>query len=122
MEVGPDLATVAGRSADDLLSHILDPNREVAPTYVNYSVATSDGRTLSGIIASESAAALTLKRAGGVTDVVPRAQIEAVASTGLSLMPEGLEKGQTPEDFADLIAFIRSLGGAIGTPPPHQGR
>ena len=55
VEVGPDLATVAGRTADDLLLHILDPNREVAPNYVNYNVATSDGRTISGIIASESA-------------------------------------------------------------------
>jgi len=109
VEVGPDLATVAGRSADDLLLHILDPNREVAPTYVNYSVATTDGRTISGIIASESAMALTLKRAEGVIDVVPRAQIEAAASTGLSLMPEGLEKGLTTQDLADLMAFVKSI-------------
>jgi putative heme-binding domain-containing protein len=81
VEVGPDLATVAGRSPEDLLLHILDPNREVAPNYVNYNVATADGRTISGIIASESAAALTLKRAEAVTEVVPGAQIEAIAST-----------------------------------------
>ena len=60
IDVGPDLATVAGRSPDDLLLHILDPNREVAPNYVNYNVATTNGRTVSGIIVSESAAALTL--------------------------------------------------------------
>ena len=72
VEVGPDLATVAGRSAEDLLLHILDPNREVAANFVNYNVATADGRTISGIIASESATALTLKRAQGVTDVIPR--------------------------------------------------
>ncbi|MGD0040563.1 MAG: HEAT repeat domain-containing protein [Isosphaeraceae bacterium] len=83
VEVGPDLATVAGRSPDDLLLHILDPNREVAPNCVKYNVATTDGRTISGIIASESATALTLKRALGVTEVVPRGQIEAFASTGL---------------------------------------
>ncbi len=39
VDVGPDLATVTGRSAEDLLVHILDPNREVAPNYVNYNVA-----------------------------------------------------------------------------------
>ena len=69
---------------------------------------------ISGIIASETATALTLKRAEGVTDVVPRSQIEAVASTGLSLMPEGLEKGLTAQDFADLIAFVRSIGSPTG--------
>ena len=108
--------------ADDLLLHILDPNREVAPNYVNYNVATTDGRTISGIIASESATAVTLKRAQGATDVVPRDQIEAVASTGLSLMPEGLEKGQTPQDLADLIAFLRANPGNSDSPPSPAGR
>ena len=93
-DVGPDLATVAGRSADNLLLHILDPNREVATNYVNYSVATTDGRTISGIIASESASALTLKRAQGVMDVVPRSQIEAVASLACRSCPRGWRKGR----------------------------
>ena len=64
--VGPDLATVAGRTPEDLLVHILDPNREVPPNYLNYTVATTDGRVLTGLIAEESAGAVTLKRAGGV--------------------------------------------------------
>jgi len=85
-------------------------------------VATTDGRTISGIIASESATALTLKRAEGVTEVVPRAQIEGIASTGQSLMPEGLEKGQTPQDLADLIAFLRSIPGTTGSLPLPKGR
>ena len=52
---------------------------------------------------------MTLKRAEGATDVVPRSQIEAIASTGQSLMPEGLEKGLEAQDFADLIAYLRSI-------------
>ena len=55
VDVGPDLATVASRSPEDLLTHILDPNREVAPNFVNYNVALQDGRVVSGIIADESA-------------------------------------------------------------------
>jgi putative heme-binding domain-containing protein len=109
VDVGPNLATVTGRTPEDLLVHILDPNREVAPPYVNYNVATSDGRVLSGLIADESANALTLKRAEGVTDVIPRGRIEEISSTGQSLMPEGLEKGLEPRDFADLIAYLRSI-------------
>ena len=42
-EVGPNLATVANKSPGDLLVHILDPNREVAPQFINYVVATRDG-------------------------------------------------------------------------------
>jgi putative membrane-bound dehydrogenase-like protein len=108
-DVGPNLATVTARTPEDLLTHILDPNREVAAPYVNYTVATTDGRVVTGLIAEESANAVTLKRAEGVTDVVPRDRIEAIASTGLSLMPEGLEKGFEPQDLADLIAYLRGI-------------
>ena len=116
-EVGPNLATVTGRIPEDLLVHILDPNREVAANYVNYSVATTDGRVLTGMIAEESANAVTLKRAEGVTDVVARTRIEAVSSTGLSLMPEGLETGLEPKDLADLIAYVRGIQAGGQTAP-----
>ncbi len=112
VEVGPNLATVTNRSGEELLVHILDPNREVAPNYVSYNVATAQGRVISGIISDESARAIVVRRAEGATDVIPRELIEAVASSGVSLMPEGLEKGLSVNDFADLIAFIRSIRAA----------
>jgi len=117
-QVGPDLATVTGRSPEDLLIHILDPNREVATNYLNYMVLTADGRSLSGLIAEETAGAVTLKRAEGAADVVARNQIEEIASTGLSLMPEGLEEGLDPQAFADLIAYIRGIQGNPSAPAP----
>ena len=112
INVGPDLATVASRSPEDLLTHILDPNREVAPNFVNYNVAMQDGRVVSGIIADESAAAITLKRAEGATDSIARDRIETISSTGISLMPEGLEKGLSAQDLANLIAFVKSIRAA----------
>lgn len=77
------------------------------------------GRVISGIITEESANAIVVKRSEGATDVIPREQIEQVKSTGVSLMPEGLEKGLTVQDIADLIAFMRSIratAGAEGAP------
>jgi putative heme-binding domain-containing protein len=115
--VGPDLATVANRSGEDLLTHILDPNREVAANFVNYHVALRDGRVVSGIIVEESANAISLKRAEGALDVVVRNEIESIASTGISLMPEGLEKGLSPEDMANLIVFVRSIRALPSTAP-----
>src|SRR5262249_32123318 len=109
VDVGPNLATIAGRSPEDLLVHILDPNREVVPNYVNYNVATEEGRVYSGIIAEEAAGALGRRRAEGASDIVPREQIESIAATGLSLMPEGLEQGLSHQALADLIAFLRAI-------------
>jgi putative heme-binding domain-containing protein len=116
--VGPDLATVSSRPSEDLLVHILDPNREVAPNYINYNVATTDGRVVSGMIAEETAGTVVLKRAEGASDQIPRDRIDSIASTGVSLMPEGLEKGLSAQDLADLMAFVRSIQPAK---PPIPG-
>ncbi len=35
-----------------------------------------------------------------------RQNIDAISSTGASLMPEGLEKKITPPEMADLIAYL----------------
>ncbi|HEU5116243.1 MAG TPA: c-type cytochrome, partial [Isosphaeraceae bacterium] len=116
-DVGPNLATTTGRTPEDLVLHILDPNREVAPAYLSYNVETEDGRILSGIIADESANALTLKRAEGASDIIPRDRIEQIASSGLSLMPEGLENDIDPQAMADLIAYLRSIRAETAAPP-----
>jgi len=105
-DVGPNLATIRQWNADQVLSNILDPNREVAPNFVGYTVETRAGRTLDGIIADESASSLTLKRAEGVTETVLRRDIASISGSGLSLMPEGMEAAITVEQMADLIAFL----------------
>ena len=106
-KVGPDLISVVGRPADDLLVAILDPSREAAPDGVAVVVLTNDGRTLTGLLAEETPAAIRLRRAEGLEDVIPRNAIEAIRPTGRSLMPDGLEQVLTPRDVADLIAFLR---------------
>jgi putative membrane-bound dehydrogenase-like protein len=105
-DVGPNLATIRQWNPDQVLSNILDPNREVAPNFVGYTVETKDGRTLDGIIAGESAGSVTLKRAEGVTETVLRRDIVSISGSGLSLMPEGVESAITVEQMADLIAFL----------------
>jgi putative heme-binding domain-containing protein len=104
--VGPNLASVQRRTPEEVLLHILDPNREVAPDYLEYAVALDDGRVLTGLVAAETAGSLTLRRAEGSEDTVLRSNIAAITGTGKSLMPEGLEARVSPPEMADLIAFI----------------
>jgi putative membrane-bound dehydrogenase-like protein len=113
--VGPDLASVQNKSPADLLVAILDPNREAQPNYISYTLVTHQGTVHTGIIVAESAAGVTLRRADAKEDRILRTEIEELASTGKSLMPEGLEKDISPPDMADLIAFIKSL-----RPVPRQ--
>ncbi|MBL9131709.1 MAG: c-type cytochrome, partial [Verrucomicrobiaceae bacterium] len=107
-DVGPNLGTIQGWTAEQLVTNILDPNREVSPNFSLYLIETNDGRTLSGLIASETAGNLTLKRADGGTDTVLRSEIKSLTSPGISLMPEGLEAAITPQQMADLIAYLKA--------------
>lgn len=107
--VGPNLASTQNKTPADLLVNVLDPNREALPAFTTYTVVTDQGLILSGIIGSESATSVTLRRADGAEDVVLRANIEELVSNGISLMPEGLEKDITAAQMADLIEFVRSI-------------
>jgi putative heme-binding domain-containing protein len=108
-QVGPDLASTQNKSPADLLISILDPNREAQSNFTTYTVVTTDGNVLSGLIAAETAGSITLRRAEGKQDVVLRSNIETLASNGVSLMPEGVEKEISPEQMADLLAFVKTL-------------
>src|SRR5262249_40540257 len=106
-EVGPDLRAVLGnKTREALLTDVLDPNREVDPRYVNYQVTTTGGRVLTGLLAAETPASVTLRRAENAEDTVLRSQIESLQATGQSLMPDELEKQVSRQDLADIIEFL----------------
>src|SRR5262249_10832252 len=105
-EVGPDLAALASKSAEYLLTEILDPNRNVATRYVAYVATTHDGRTFTGILASETATGIVLRGQEGREHTLLRTELEKLYSTGKSLMPEGLEKTITQPEMADLLAYL----------------
>ncbi len=107
-EIGPNLAAMKARGAEAILLNVVDPNREVNPLFVDYIVQTTNGRTTSGLLTSETAGGITLKRAAGETETVPRSDIRRMKSSGLSIMPEGLEQGIDHQAMADLIAYILS--------------
>ena len=108
-ETGPNLAAMRNRGPETILLNVLDPNREVNPQYLNYVVITDDGRSLTGMVSSETATSITLRRAEGQTDTVLRANIDEFTSTGLSIMPEGVEKQLSKQDLADIIQYLMSI-------------
>ncbi len=105
-EIGPNLANIRAWSPEQILINTLDPNREVVPNFLAYTVETRDGKTVYGMIAEESAASLTLTRPDGVSETLLRRDIAKITGSGLSLMPDGLEAIIPPESMADLIAFL----------------
>ncbi len=115
-DVGPDLTRNGRGSFDQLLSNVLDPNLVVGEAYQSHIVVTTDGRILTGLLVEQSPKHVALKLQGGKLETVPRSEIEQYQVSPLSLMPEGIEKQLSPEELADLFAFLR-----LDQPPSDPG-
>jgi putative membrane-bound dehydrogenase-like protein len=108
-QVGADLSAIRDRGLDAVLLNILDPNREVMPQFLSYVLVTTAGRVLTGMIAVETANSLTIRQPDGHEETVLRIHIDELRSTGLSYMPEGLEKQIDLPAMADLLAYLNSI-------------
>lgn len=105
--IGPDLSGVNNKTHEELLTHILDPSFEIQPNYTNYIVADKAGRVYDGLLAGESAHAVTLR--GEYEDVtIRREDITEMRASDVSLMPEGLEEDLSRQELADVIAYLRA--------------
>ncbi|MCY4586439.1 MAG: HEAT repeat domain-containing protein [Bryobacterales bacterium] len=105
--IGPNLSGVNNRDAETLLSHILDPSAAIRARFANYVLVTNDGYVHDGLLAGETAGAVTLR--GELEDVtVLRRNIAELRASTVSLMPEGLEETMTRQELADVIAYLRA--------------
>jgi putative membrane-bound dehydrogenase-like protein len=107
-QVGADLSGIRDQGTETIMLNILDPNREVKPQFLSYVLVTKSGRNLTGIITAETANSITIRQADTTSETVLRIDIEELQSTGLSFMPEGLEKQVDVPAMADLLAYLKS--------------
>jgi putative membrane-bound dehydrogenase-like protein len=109
--LGPDLAGAANRfSKEDLFTAIVNPSRDVSPRYQTTTVQTKDGKSYSGLIIYESVDGFMLRNGTGQTFRIETAQVDEKRKSAVSLMPTGLLKDLTSQDYADLYSYIQSLG------------
>jgi putative membrane-bound dehydrogenase-like protein len=103
-DVGPPLDGMGSHGVAELLTHIIDPNREVDPSFWQWNITTNDGATFAGVIVSENPATITLRNQGGDFSI-RKGDIAARENTHRSLMPEGLE-GLGAEGLRDILTFM----------------
>lgn len=108
--IGPDLTKVGAiRAGGDVLESIVLPSSTIAQGFEPYVIATKDGRVMNGIIARQTADTLFLRDSAGAELRVPKDQVQEMTRSATSIMPEGLERSITKEEFRDLLAFLQSL-------------
>ena len=105
--VGPDLSLV-GRFRDPraLLEAVVFPSSTIVPEFRSYSIVTRDGKTAGGMIVAETTDAVYLRTSQLAEIRLARKDIDEIAPSSVSIMPQGLEKTMTDQEFADLLEYL----------------
>lgn len=110
VEIGPELTGMAVHPKEELLIHILDPSRSVEGNYRSYTVLTAEGRVLTGMLAGESKTTVELIDTNAKRETIPRADIDQLAASPKSVMPEGFEAQLDLTAMTDLLEFLTTRG------------
>jgi len=105
-EVGPDITSNGRNDFEQLLSNVFDPSLVIGSAYQATTIATKDGRILTGLLAEDSPQRIVLKIQGGKQEVIPSDQVDERKISELSLMPEDVEKQLTEQEWIDLFSFL----------------
>jgi len=107
---GPFLPNVAKTyKRPQLAEAVLLPSKSLAQGFVTYTFVMDDGKSYTGFVTNEAADEITIRDAEGKEIKLAPAAIEERAKQNISVMPEGLAKDLTIEEFASLLAYLESL-------------
>ena len=103
-DFAPNLNGMGAHGPEDLIVHIVDPNRVVEPNFVATSIDTKDDFTYDGIVLRENNTAVVLRNQTAETEI-RKDNIKSRRNTGRSLMPEGFEQ-LGAESLRDLLTYL----------------
>ncbi|MBS0260921.1 MAG: c-type cytochrome [Planctomycetes bacterium] len=106
--IGPDLTSYKRDDVHTMLVNVVNPSAQIREGFENYVLITQDGRTLTGFIADQDPRTVVIRGSDGQSVVVPRSNIDELAASPKSLMPEGILKDLTEQQVRDLFAYLRS--------------
>lgn len=109
-QVGPRLDKIGGRlSRVEILRSILDPSASIAPEFAAKLIETEDGDIYSGFLVAETAEEIQFRDINQGLVKIPKFQVLSLDAQTLSLMPQYLLQELTPQEAADLLAFLTTL-------------
>ena len=106
-DAGPDLSRIGQiRSRQDLIEAIVAPSVSFVRSYEPVVAVLHTGKLVSGVLKFENESEVAIQTGPSVVERIPRRDVESVAPGAVSLMPAGLEKQVSPQELADLVAFL----------------
>jgi putative heme-binding domain-containing protein len=109
-QVGPELSPIGGISpVDYIVNSILNPDLAIKEQFLTRIILTTEGQLFTGIATDRDDTRVILKDAAGKLHTIAVGDIE-LEKEGKSLMPRGLTKFLTHQEFLDLAKFVSELG------------
>lgn len=104
---GPDLTRIGqARTTRDLLEAIVAPSATFVQGYEPFTVTTRDGVQHFGLLRKNSPDEVLLATGPQTEERLARADVTEMQPGAASLMPQGLDQILSPQELADLIAFL----------------
>ena len=113
-DVGPELTGSDRANLDYLLENVLDPSATVGRDFKLNTIATQDGRLISGIIRAQNERTIVVQTVNERLNI-DREDIEAVKPSDASMMPEGLFENLTAAEVRNLVAYLGSSSQVAAT-------
>ena len=108
--LGPDLSQIAKKyTPSEMLTHLLEPSRFIDVKYIPQVVETVDGLVHTGLLVERSETEIVLKSVQNKEIRIAMSDVESMTSQQKSIMPELLLRDMTPQQAADLLAYLNSL-------------
>lgn len=107
---GPHLVDIGRRyRPEELVESIVNPNRRIAQGFDTWAFVMASGKVYTGFVVLESAETVTLRDATGIAVDLIQDDIDDRVKQELSMMPQGIVGNLTPEQLAELLAWLQTL-------------
>jgi putative heme-binding domain-containing protein len=107
---GPHLVDIGKRyKKKELVESILKPDAKIAQGFDTYLFVLESGKVTTGFVSGESADEVQVRQTNGVALTLKKKDIELRQKKEESMMPKGVAANLTPEQLADLIAYLQTL-------------
>ena len=107
-DVGPDLSTIGQRPRRFILESILEPSKEVGPSFQTWVIEMNDGRVKTGLLMNTYNDDYEYVDEKGEKFRVNTRDVADIRGVPNSIMPDGLVDRLTDQELRDLLAFLEA--------------
>jgi thiosulfate/3-mercaptopyruvate sulfurtransferase len=105
-KIGPDLTDLAKKDRAEIYRAIAAPSASIEPEYTSYTVATTSGQVLVGVVHADGPDSIRITDTNAHDTMVARGQIQEIRPSATSIMPVGLAGTLGDAALRDVIAFV----------------